>query len=330
MLIKQMMFVSLIVLTFFQSGSCQAKQTDGKTPKQASPTPAENKQKQSEEQKKMDLLIEKILAKDPTAMLLAKELGSFANSRIKPLATNEDDTVREIAIRSLNQSGGSGLDDVFVNALFDEMPTVRAAALNGLSNHLSEESYSKLLQAYPKISDPQHRKEIALLIGRIGGANVNDLKQLCGKEESAEAREGCLAALAKLGDPQSQAEFLSRLREAENQELKRFLDYVDYIKQVWALRGLMPVLNNKNPLADTGMCQMKKAEEAVNKVKEKTSPVDDFAEILRACDIAVNLIAKIAGNKFPFPVNGAKNYDEAELAAARQILSALFSPENNW
>src|SRR5688572_1138471 len=115
----------------------------------------------------MDLLIEKILARDPTAMLMAKELGSFAGSRIKPLTKSEDDIVREIAIRSLTQSGGAGLEDVFIDALSDEMPTVRAAALNGLSNNLSEESYPKLLETYPNISDSQHRKEIALLMGKL-------------------------------------------------------------------------------------------------------------------------------------------------------------------
>ena len=280
----------------------------------------------------MDYLTEKILNKDPLAITLAGQLGSLAGENIKPLASNDDPIVREIAVRSLNQSGGSGLTDIFINALSDEMPTIRAAALNGLNNHFSEESYQKLLQTYSQVSDSQHRNEIALLLGRFGGANINDVKQICENELSDEAREGCLAALAKLGDPQSRAEFLNRLREAENRELKRFLEYVDYIKQLWALRGLMPVLNNKNPLGDTGMCQMRRIEEAVNKAEEETAPEDKIAEILRACDIAVNLIAKIAGNKFPFPVNGAKNYTDAELAAARQVLSALFAKveENDW
>ena len=270
----------------------------------------------------MDSLTRKILEKDPTAMLLARELGSFAGPILKPLVSNEDDIVRELAIRALKECGGSGLEDVFVNALNDEMPTVRAAALNGLKNNLSEESYAKLMQAYSQISDPQHRREIALLIGRLANANIDELKRLYRSELEAEAREGGLAALAKLGDPQARAEFLERLREAKNDELKKLLELVDYIKQVWALRGLMPVLGDETPLAGSGFCQMfdaKKREETIAAVKNQ------FAEILRACDIAVNLIAKISGTKFPFPVNGAKNYADAELMAARQVLNEIFS-----
>lgn len=84
--------------------------------------------------------------------------------------------------------------------------------------------------------------------------NIDELKQLYRDELESEAREGCLAALAKLGDPQSRAEFLERLRQAKNDELKKFLEYVDYIKQLWALRGLMPVLGDKTPLAGSGFC----------------------------------------------------------------------------
>jgi hypothetical protein len=323
MLIERIFWILLVGLFLGLNGDCQVRKGDQNPPPESAPTPTAVKQKQSEERrKKMDLLIKKILEKDPTAMLLAKELGIYASSVLRPLTTNEDDVVRELAIRALNESGGSGLDDVFVNALSDEMPTVRAAALNGLKNHLSEESYGKLLQTYSKVSDPQHRKEIALLIGRIEGANADDLRRVCRDELLPETREGCLAALAKLGDPQARSEFLERLREAKNDELKRLLEYVDYIRQLWALRGLMPVLNDKTPLAGSGFCQMfveEKREAAVADVKNQ------LAEILRACDIAVNLIHKIAGAKFPFPVSGAKNYDDLQLAAARRILSELFS-----
>lgn len=321
MCIKQILLASVISLIFLQSVRCQTEKPNQNTPTQKSPPTAEKKPGE-EQKKKMDLLIKKILEKDPTAMLLAKQLGSFANPILKPLVSNEDDVVRELAIRALNESGGSGLDDVFVQALSDEMPTVRAAALNGLKNNLSEESYAKLMQAYSQVSDPQHRKEIALLIGRLRNANVDELKRICRDELESEAREGCRAALAKLGDPQARTEFLNRLREAKNDELKRLLEYVDYIRQLWALRGLMPVLSDKTPLAGSGFCQMfveEKRDAAVADVKNQ------LAEILRACDIAVNLIHKIAGAKFPFPVGGAKNYEDLELAAARRILSELFS-----
>lgn len=322
MFIKQIFLVSVVSLIFLQNAGCQTEKPSQNAAGQKSPASVEKKLS-AEEKKNMDLLVKKILEKDPTAMLLAKQLGSFVSPALRPLVSNEDDIVRELAIRALKESGGNDLEDVFVNALNDEMPTVRAAALNGLQNNLSPESYAKLMQAYSQISDPHHRREIALMIGRLSNANVDELKRLCRDELESEVREGCLAALAKLGDPQSRAEFLERLREAKNEELKKLLELVDYIKQLWALRGLLPVLGDKTPLAGSGFCQMldeKKRGETVSEARNQ------IAEILRACDIAVNLIQKIAGAKFPFPT-GAKNYADEELAAARQILLTILSQQ---
>ena len=277
----------------------------------------------------MNALIEKILAHDPSAMQLAQQLGSFAAPMLRPLVDNADEDVRELAMRCLNESdSGESLSDLATTALTDNAPMVRAAALNALDRHLPPESYAKLLQIFSEVEDPQHRKEIALLIGRLSNASPEDLKRLLQDELISEVREGGLAALAKLGDSQARREFLERLSRARDRELKQLLEYVEYIKQLWALRGLMPVLADKTPLAGSGFCQILQG--AGSDESQADKPIaavrDRIAEILRACDIAVNLIKKIAGAKFPFPT-GAKNYADEELAAARQILAALLSQQ---
>lgn len=264
----------------------------------------------------MDYLVKQILDKDPGAILTAQELGRLAGERIKPLTANEDEGVRQIALRCLNRSGGDGLAEVFASALSDESPSVRAAALNGLQNHSDAQTYARLLRVYETVSDSQHRKEIALLLADGEAANSNDLRRIYAREKDFEAAEACLVALAKLGDRDSQVEFLRRLSGARGGALKRFLEYVEYLGQTWALRGLASVLSDKTPLVGTGFCV---AGVGANHLAR------DFPEYLRACDWAVNLIAEIAEAKFPFPVGGAKNYDDAELAAARAILTALSS-----
>jgi hypothetical protein len=215
--------------------------------------------------------------------------------------------VREIAIRCLNHTGGYGVAQIFVNALSDESPSVRTAAIGGLQDRVDAETYTLLLQVYEKVPDPQHRQEIALMLGRSEGGSIDDLKRLDNREQVREARDGCLAALAKRGDHDSQAEFLNRLRNSKNYELKRFLEYVNYIGQIWALQGLAPILNDKTPLLGLGLCR----------------PVEGYPTSLRACDIAVNLIAKIARTAFSFVVNRRTNYTETQLAEARRVLDSL-------
>jgi hypothetical protein len=61
-----------------------------------------------------------------------------------------------------------------------------------------------------------------------------------------------------------------------------------------------------------------KRDAAVSEVKNQ------LAEILRTCDITVNLIAKIAAAEFPFPVSAMKNSRRFTTGGAA-ILSELFS-----
>jgi HEAT repeat protein len=307
---KQIIYAGFFSLILLQSGNCQNQVEDKKTP-------ITRADKQDEEKKKMDLLVHKILEKDPTAITLAKQLGSFAVSSLKPLLANEDPVVREIVVRSLNESGNSSLSDTFVQTLKDNSPTVRAAALNALQKHLSPNSYALLLQTYDKVLDPNQRKEVALLAGKIMGANPNHLKQVCQNELEPEALEGCLAALAKMGDGAAQEEFLRRARNARDRELKRFLDYIDYIGKVWALKGLNSALNDKTPLQEIGDCVITDLAEKKNNVKEQ------ITEYLRACDMALNLIAKIARAVFSFPVNGITNYTDQQLVEAKRFLNSL-------
>lgn len=139
---------------------------------------------------------------------------------LRPLVNNSDEDVRELAIRCLNESGSGDLSDTLTDALTDHAPMVRAAALNALDRHLPPESYAKLLQIFSEVEDPQHRKEIALIIGRLSNAKPEDLKRILQDELVSEVREGGLAALAKLGDPQARQEFLERLSRAKDRELR--------------------------------------------------------------------------------------------------------------
>ena len=273
----------------------------------ASPTPPKNSGVVGAkgDQGKMDLLTEKVLAKDPTATLLAKQIGPSAAASLKPLAKNEDPVVREIALRSMEQSGGEGIAEVFAEALVDESPSVKSAALSGLEAHLSPSVYGQLLNAFDQLGDsPEVQRYVALLLGRVETANPKDLQQRYRQENNPIVNEGLVAALAKLGDANAQRKFADGVEKSRDRERKRYIDDAAYIDQPWAARSLAPVLLDKTDMLRIGVDGLPGA----------------VPEYLRACDLAVNVIAKITKANFTFPVNGRTNYTDAQLSEVRQFL----------
>ena len=303
MSVQNLIGIVCLTLGFLQSTTCSSSgigtNRDVKAPSPS--TQAERKGGHDQ----MDLLIQRVSSKDPSATLLAKQLGKSATPSLIPLATNADPVVREIALRCLDQSGGSGVADVFVSAVVDDSGSVRAAAGTGLQNHLDGSIYTQLLGAFDKSGDAITRQQIALLIGRLDGARLNDLQPRCSAEKDNEAQEGCVTALARMGDRSAQAEFVRRLHSAKDRELKRYLDYVSYIHQIWAVKALAPILENKSPVLRIGVDGLP----------------GQVPEYLRACDIALNLLVEIGGINFSFAVNGRTNYTDAQLAEARRALN---------
>jgi len=312
MLFNTFFGIACFSLALLQSAACNPAatgQNDAIVSKTVvtSPTPPKNSGVAGAkgDQGKMDLLTEKVLAKDPTATLLAKQIGPSAASSLKPLAKNEDPVVREIALRSMEQSGGEEIAEVFAEALVDESPSVKSAALSGLDAHLSPSVYGKLLNAFDRLGDsPEVQRYVALLIGRIETANSKELQQRYRQENNPLVNEGLVAALAKLGDANAQRKFADGVEKSKDRERKRYIDDAAYIDQAWAARALAPVLLDKTDMLRIGVDGMPGA----------------VPEYLRACDLAVNVIAKITKANFTFPVNGRTNYTDAQLSEVRQFL----------
>lgn len=312
------MFLRLILIGFFSmallqpngcsSNKAQANLNDQKNQAQATPTPkATVGNKEKGDKDKMDLLEQKVLNKEPSSVNLAKEMGSSAIPVLKPLATNADDDVRMIAISCLGYTGGgSDVADILINALKDDSPTVSVEAVRGLQRYISPAIYTKLLDVYDEVEDPTRRKDIALMLGKIEDAKIADLKQKDEGEKNEEAKEGLMVAMAKIGDGEARQEFLKRLQTAKDLELKRYFEYVEYVRKTWAVKGLTPVLGDKSELQRIGI-----------------DGVPSEVEYLRACDLAVNLIDKLMKPKFSFQVAGNKNYSDQELQQVRAYLATL-------
>jgi hypothetical protein len=310
MFLRQLLIVSFLISSIVQSNGCPSKRPVKANQPAGSPTtppvPLNNDAKAGKE--KMDLLIQKVLNKEPSSANLAREIGEAAAPRLKPLAVHEDPDVRMIALGALVQSGGEGLEDVFINALSDESPTASVEGVRGLQPRLSSAIYAKLLEAYDKVEDPARRQDIALMLGRIPDSNPADLRQRREKEGDLFAKEGLITALAKLGDKQAQADFMNMLGSVKGRDVPRFLEHVQYIGKDWAMAGTARILGDKSPVV---------------RIAADDDIPGESPEYLRACDLVVNMVAKTDGPRFSFGVSGKKNYSDAELREVRDYLSTL-------
>jgi hypothetical protein len=308
MFLQNALLIVFFAAVMFPAKACSSADPDNSNAKAAvSPTPPTSPDtgEAKGEREKMDVLTQKIIAKDPSAILLAKQIGSSAATSLKPLAKHEDPVVREIALRCLEQSGGENVAEVFADALTDESSSVKIAALAGLNTHLTPSVYNQLLQAFDQLDTfPEGQQQIALLLGRMESANQDDLRQRYSRERDPVVNEGLVAALAKLGDANAQAKFAAGVENSKDRERKRYIDYAEYINQQWAARALAPVLLDKSEMLRIGVDGLPGA----------------VPEYLRACDLAVNVIAKITGTTFSFPVNGRTNYTDEQLMEVRQFL----------
>lgn len=309
MLTHKILLIVFFSTSLLQLNGCPSKRVVQANEAVASqPTPPKNTVKEQKgDKQKMDLLLQKVLNKEPSAVNLAKEIGSSATPKLASLANNEDSGVRLIALDCLYYTGGDGAAEIFINALTDDSPSASASAANGLRNYLSSAIYPKLLETYDKIEDPQRRNDVALMLGKIENTQVADLKEKYDKETDALAKEGLTAAMGKSGDADSKTEFLKNLQGAKDRDLIRFLNYVEYINQPWATRGLSSVLGDKSELVRIGV-----------------DALPGFVpEYLRACDVALNLMVKLTGAKLSFKVDGKTNYSDAQLQEAKQYLLTL-------
>lgn len=252
------------------------------------------------------------LAKERSAILEARAQGAAALPELQVLARHDDAEVREIALYGLDEIGDRRGSPIFAEALLDPGPMVRGVAMRALLKRPDPAVYDLLLDAYDKSPEPVVRHTVALILGRIGAptAKPADILRRFEAESDPFAEEGCLVALAKLGDERAQERFAELLAASRGRTRGRFLEHAAYLHAPWVIRALGPVLADRTPLLRIG---------------------DDGVpgpEYLRACDLAVNLVAEISGWHFSFPVARAVNYSDADLAEVARFVDATPNPVN--
>jgi HEAT repeat protein len=245
-----------------------------------------------------------VRAKDYGAQLEAREAGPAAAAALGPLLGEPDEEVRELAVHCLVESGAPEAGPPLVHAALDPDPQVAVAAARGLRARGSAALVPSMLGALERSGEPQVRRELALAIGRHAGPEaVPDLTEALGREPSEAAQQALVAALARLGDMGARERFAVALDGLQGVARKPWLELASYVGQPWLLGPLGSALADGTPLVRVGV-----------------DGRPDLIEALRACDLAVNLIAEIAGARFSFEVTPAKNYSGREIEEARRLV----------
>jgi hypothetical protein len=255
----------------------------------------------------MDALKEAVLAGDSGAIALARPAGPSAAPVLRELARHADPGVRVVALLAVTELGGGEALEACRAAATDGHPQVRAASLRGLDLLLDAGRAAVLLELLASSGDPETRRQLALAYGRREKVDPAPLRKRRESEKDPVAAEGLAVALARLGDRDAQAEF-SRLFQAatEPDARLRFLEYAAEMRAPWVLRAVGPALDDATPLVRIG-----------------TDGRGEVPEYLRACDVAVNLIAALSGKRLSFAPGKAVAYPPAAVDEARRVLQSM-------
>ncbi|WP_394838685.1 HEAT repeat domain-containing protein [Pendulispora rubella] len=251
-------------------------------------------------------LAQAVRQKDYGAQLVARQGGADAVDALAPLLADADEEVRELAVHCMAETGDPRAGDALVQLTVDSDPQVAMAAARAMHRLGGARSVPALLAALPRSDEPLVRRELGMAIGRFAGpGKIPDLRERLAEEQSPVAHQGILAALARMGDDPSREAFAAALSETGGMARKPWLDLAEYIEQPWLITPLGVVLDDPTPVLRVGV-----------------DARPDLIQALRACDLAVVLIAKLGAATFSFPVTRAKNYSAEEISEVKRFAGA--------
>lgn len=246
-----------------------------------------------------------ILEGDWNAAESARGQGDAVTREIRELLRHEDRKVRLLTVACLESAGGAEAGAALVPMLLDPDAQVRSTAVRALHQHPDPALYPRLMEVYDQSSDPMVKHHIPMIVARNDEriANTTPLLDRWNKEADADALEGMVVGLARLGNEDAQIQFVQLLHSSSGKTRDRFLRHAEYIHQSWLLKPLGPILLDETKLRYLG---------------PHGRDVD-----LRACDITLNLIADISSKRFSFPVNPRANYTREQLAEVKTYVEEL-------
>jgi HEAT repeat protein len=251
------------------------------------------------------VLEQKIVAKDEGALELARQLGGGAEPVLEKLSRHPDAEVRELNVMAMSEAAGPARNKMLINALGDGDINVRSAAVRGLWKSADAAALQSLQMQVGSNPDPYVRGEVSLIIGRIDRkGNTGFLLSRRAVERDGDANHKVVLALTKLGDDAARQTQKAALASPDPQARLKAVREYEYIDDPKTLIDLKPALADVSEVYNI-------------------NPPHAQPKLIRLCDVAVNVVAKVSKVKLSFDGNERKRFEAPQIAEVVRVVEAL-------
>jgi HEAT repeat protein len=245
-----------------------------------------------------------VLDGDLRASAIARDQGSGAVPELTRLLDNLDPWVRIVAVRSLGEIPQPPARAALLLTAADADGMVAREAIEQLERYPDQLEAGPLLAALERAPDPTARRLLSLALGRtpVSDEDLTRLAARCQGERVEEAKTGCLAALARTGNPDAQAAFGRRVDAARGRERVEIIRLLEYIGRRWVIDTLSGMLDDQDDAIFLNL---------------EIAP--DQPRFMRVCDLAAGAIIRMTRAQVSFAAALPTRYSAAQLDEVRQI-----------
>jgi HEAT repeat protein len=244
-------------------------------------------------------------AKDWTAVEVARQGGPPVVPKLEPYLKSPDHVIRLLAVDAAAAAGGPEAAGLLIHSLRDGNEQVRANAANGLHVVLPVGREQELLSTWDQSNtrDGYVRQQIPMILGLMKATStIGVLKPRMNADPRQEVKDGVVAGLAKLGDPDARRTLGDMLRDARGTRTAALIEFVKYENEPWVIPLLVPVLDRRDMAVDLSTHRRE-----IHR---------------RECDLAVDEVVRISKARFTFPIDPIGQYTEPQIAEARRYAEA--------
>lgn len=247
----------------------------------------------------------RLVAKDESAPALARQLAGGAEPVLERMAKHPDGEVRQLNVSAIYQAAAPQRNKMLLAALGDNDINVRSAAVRFLASTADAASLPGLQMQVAGNEDEYVRAEIALIVGRIGDKSAASvLSARLPVEEDPDVKHSIVLALARLGDGKAREIIKLALASPDPQvRLQTVRDY-EYINNPRWLVDLKPALADFTDVWNI-------------------NPPHVPVRMIRLCDVAVIVIAKVAKPKLSFDGTERKRFGPEQLAEVIRAVDSI-------